>query len=272
VASDYFRTFGVPLVKGRDFNEADTEDAPRVAIINETMAHMYWPEKDPIGQRFHTEGLDGPTTEIVGVCRDYNVRTVGEAPRPFLHSPRSQRYNSFANIVVRTSGDPAAMVGSLRREFLELDSDLMFIDADAMPKLIEVTLLPVRMGAVLIGLFGILGMMLAAVGLYGVIAYSVARRTHELGLRMALGAKTADVIQMVIRQGMFMTLVGVVTGLMGAAVVSRVLSSQLYGVSALDPMSFGLAALLLVGVALFANYIPARRAAKVDPVIALRYE
>jgi len=272
VASDYFRTFGVPLVQGRDFSEADTEDAPKVAIINETMARMYWPEKDPIGQRFHTEGLDGPTTEIIGVCRDYNVRTVGEEPRPFLHSPRSQRYDSFANIVARTSGDPAALVGSLRREFLALDSDLMFIDADAMPKLIEVTLLPVRMGAVLIGLFGILGMMLAAVGLYGVIAYSVARRTHELGLRMALGAETADVIKMVVRQGMVITLLGVVTGLIGAAVVSRVLSSQLYGVSALDPISFGLAALLLVGVALLANYIPARRAAQVDPVIALRYE
>jgi putative ABC transport system permease protein len=164
------------------------------------------------------------------------------------------------------------MVGVLRRELLELDADLMFIDADAMTKLIEVTLLPVRMGAVLIGLFGILGMMLAAVGLYGVIAFSVARRTHELGLRMALGAKTADVIKMVIQQGMAITLLGVVTGLAGAAVVSRVLSSQLYGVSPLDPISFGSAALVLVGVALLANYIPARRAAKVDPVIALRYE
>jgi putative ABC transport system permease protein len=262
------------LIHGRDFNETDTADAARVAIINEAMARTYWPGENPVGKRFSTEELGGPTAEIVGVCRDYKVRTIGEEPRPYLHWARSQNYSSTAHLVVRTSSDPTATattVGHLRREASSMEPDLI-LEADTMSSLIRVTLLPVRMGAVLIGFFGILGMLLAAVGLYGVIAYSVSRRTHEMGLRMALGAETSDVTKMVIKRGMVIALVGVVFGLASASAVSQLLSSVLYGINAIDPISFGGAAVLLLSVALLANYIPARRAARVDPVVALRYE
>jgi putative ABC transport system permease protein len=155
---------------------------------------------------------------------------------------------------------------------LSMDPDLIFLEADTMPNVNAVTLLPVRMGAVLVGVFGLLGMVLASVGLYGVVAYSVSRRTHEIGLRMALGAETSNVLGMVVKQGMLVAMVGVALGLAGAAAVSRVLSSVLYDVSPIDPLSFGVAALLLLSVALAANLIPARRAARVSPVTALRYE
>jgi predicted permease len=272
VGPGYFRTFGIQLTEGRDFDDRDTDDSPQVAIINETMARTYWPTENAIGKRFHTDGLDGPTIEIVGVCRDYNVRTIGEEPRPYVHSAISQEYHASTNLVVRTDGDPAAMVGHLRQDMLDMDPDLVFTEADTMPSLIDVTLIPVRMGAVLIGLFGILGMMLAAVGLYGVIAYSVSRRTHEIGLRMALGAEAGDVLKMVFRQGMLIVLIGIALGSIGAAAVSRILSSVLYGISAVDPLSFGVASTVLLGVAFLANWLPARRAARIDPMIALRYE
>jgi predicted permease len=272
VGADYFETFGIPLLRGRDFDERDTEDSPRVAIINESMARTYWPGEDPVGKRFRVDDLDGPAVEIVGMCQDYSVRTIGDASRPYIHWARSQDYGSAVRLVARTEGDPAALVDRLRREMLTLEPDLVFTESDTMRSLIGVTLLPVRMGAVLIGLFGLLGMILASVGLYGVIAYSVSRRTHEMGLRMALGAATGDVLRLMLRRGLIVVLVGVVLGLAGAAIVSRVLSSVLYGMSAVDPLSFTVAVTVLVAVAALANYIPARRATRIDPVIALRYE
>jgi putative ABC transport system permease protein len=270
VGPDYFKTFGIDLIEGRDFNAADAEGPP-VAIINETMARTYWPDQSAVGQRYHTDGLDGPTVEIVGVCRDYDVRTVGDK-RSFLHTALNQQEFANANVVVRTPGDPATMVGRLRRELLAMEPNLVFLEADPMKQIAEVVLLPVSLGAILIGAFGILGMILAAVGLYGVVAYSVARRRHEIGLRMALGAETGKVLRMVIGQGMIIAVLGVVLGLIGGAAISRVLSVALYGVSPIDPVSFGAAAALLLGVALLANYIPAKRATQIDPIIALRYE
>ncbi len=272
IAANYFRTMGIPLVRGRDFSEVDEEDAPAVAIVNEALANLYWPGEDPIGKTFHTDGLNGPTTEIVGVSGNYKVRTVGEEPRPYVHFALSQQSSTNVNLLVRTHGDPATAVGNLRQGMLSMDPDLIFLKADTMPNVTAVMLLPVQMGAVLVGVFGLLGMVLASVGLYGVVAYSVSRRTHEIGLRMALGAETSNVLGMVVKQGMLVALVGVALGLAGAAAVSRVLSSVLYDVSPIDPLSFGAAALLLLGVALAANLIPARRAARVSPVTALRYE
>jgi predicted permease len=270
VGPNYFRTLGIPLIEGRDFNTADAEGPP-VAIINETMARTYWPDQNPVGQRYHTDSLDGPTVEIVGVCRDYDVRTVGDK-RPYLHQALNQQEFTRASVVVRTPGDPSTMVGRLRKELLAMEPNLIFLEANPMTKIIEVTLLPVSLGAVLIGTFGVLGMILAAVGLYGVIAYSVARRSHEIGLRMALGAETKEVLKMVIKQGMVIAAIGVALGLLGGAAVSRVLSVALYGVNPIDPWSFGAAAILLLSVALLANYIPAKRATRIDPIIALRYE
>jgi predicted permease len=272
VGPGYFKTIGIPLLEGRDLNDSDTEDAPRVAVINETMAQMYWPEESPIGERFHLYAPTGPSVEIVGVCRDYNVRTVGEDPRPYMHFSTTQSYSAHNNLLVRTTADPAHAVATLRREILAMDPDILFFESTTLASLIEITLVPVRMGAGLIGGFGVLGMMLAGVGLYGVIAYSVSRRTHELGLRMALGATTTDVIRMVLKKGMTVVLVGVGLGLLGSALLSRLLVSVLYDVSPLDPLSFGAASLVLLVVAAVANYLPARRATLVEPVVALRYE
>jgi len=270
VGPNYFRTLGVPLIEGRDFNSSDDEGPP-VAIINEALARTYWPDQSPVGQSYHTDGLDGPTVEIIGVCRDYDVRTVGDK-RPYLHTALNQEEFSSTNVIVQTPGDPATMVGRLRQELLAMEPNLIFLEADPMSQIAEVALLPVSLGAILIGAFGILGMILAAVGLYGVITYSVSRRSHEIGLRMALGAETGEVLKMVIRQVMVIAAIGVALGLAGGAAVSRVLSVALYGVNPIDPVSFGAAAILLLSVALLANYIPAKRATRIDPIIALRYE
>jgi predicted permease len=270
VGPNYFRTLGISLVDGRDFNAADVEGPP-VAIINETMARTYWPDQSPVGQSYHRDGLDGPTVEIIGVCQDYDVRTVGDK-RSYLHTALNQQEFTRASVVVRTPGDPSTMVGRLRQELLAMEPNLIFLEADSMTQIAEVALLPVSLGAILIGAFGVLGMILAAVGLYGVIAYSVSRRSHEIGLRMALGAETGEVLKMVIGQGMAIATVGVALGLAGGAAVSGVLSKALYGVSPIDPASFGAAAILLLSVALVANFVPAKRATRIDPIIALRYE
>lgn len=271
VGPHYFRTMGVPLLEGRDFNESDTEDSPRTAIVNETLARRYWPGETAVGKRFHQEGLDGPECEIIGVSRDYKVGTLGEAPRPYVHFARAQDPSTFANLVARTDGDPAVAVENLRREMLAMDPNLVFMEADTLRSIAAVTLLPVRLGALLVGVFGALGLLLAAIGLYGVIAFSVSRRTHEIGMRMALGAEARDVLGLILRQGMAVALVGVAVGTASAAALSRFLSSVLF-VSPVDPVSFAAPSILLLSVALSANYIPAHRAARADPVVALKHE
>ena len=272
VGTDYFKTFGIALLRGRDFSAVDQEDSPRVAIVNQAMARLLWPDSNPMGQRFHLESLDGPSYEIVGVARDYKVHTVGEAPRPYLHLARSQLYSSGTNLVARTRGDAAQLVATLRREMLALDPDLVFLESRTMLDKLAISLFPVRTGATLLAISAILALLLAAVGLYGVIAYSVSRRTREIGIRMALGARSWAVVRLVLRQGLVLALIGIGVGLVLASAASRVLSGLLYGVGAIDPLAFASAALLLLAVALLANYIPARRAARVDPMIALREE
>jgi predicted permease len=272
VGPDYFRTMGVGLLQGRGFNEMDTEDGPQVVIINETMAEKYWPGDNPIGERFRTGKLDGPEVEIIGVCQDYKVRTVGEEPRPYVHFSVTQSYSAHNNVLIRTVGDPAAAISTLRMEMLAMDPNLIFLEAETLSALMGITQIPLRMGAVLIGLFGVLGTALAAVGLYGVIAYSVSRRTREIGLRLAVGADGSDVVKMILRQGMSTVLVGVALGLAGAAAASQVLKTLLIGISPLDPVSFCATSVFLLSVALWANYMPARRATRVDPVVALRQE
>jgi predicted permease len=272
VGPNYFRTLGVGLLRGRDFHETDTPDGPLVAIINETMAKKYWPQDNPAGRRFRIHSIDGPEVEIVGVCQDYKVRTVGEDPRPYLHFSQTQYDFLHNNIMVQTTGQPAMAVATLRQEMLAMDPNLVFLEANTLPALTRITLIPIEMGAVLMGLFGILGMMLAAVGLYGVIAYSVSRRTHEIGLRLALGANASNVLKMVLKQGMFTGLVGVMIGLAGALPLSHLLSTVLVDVSPMDPLSLCAASVLLLSVALIANYIPARRATRVEPVTALRHD
>ena len=271
VGPGYFDVFRIPLVAGRAFTGNDDQDAPLVTIVNETFARRYWPGENPIGKRI-ARGRRGEWMEVVGVTRDHKVRTLGEDPRPYFHVPFAQSFEPFITAVVRTDGDAAAMVEQTRQLMLMLDSDLVFLEAKTMRENLEIMTFPVRMGAQLLSLFGFLALGLAAVGLYGVIAYVVSQRTHEIGLRMALGAESGDVLKLIVQQGMEIVAVGVLVGLLVAMGMTWLLSSFLYGVSAIDPITFGATSLVLIAVALVANLIPARRAAGVDPLIALRYE
>jgi ABC-type antimicrobial peptide transport system permease subunit len=206
----------------------------------------------------------------VGVVEDYKVDTPGEAPKPYLHLPMPER-SLFANFVVRTATPASGLVASLERELRTLDPDLVFLDTGTFGELADIRMLPIRVGAWLIGVFGVLALGLAAVGLYGVIAFSVSRRVREIGIRKALGAEHGSVVGMVLRRGMALVAVGGVIGAVLAGIGARILSSVLF-VGAFDPVSFGVAFLVLAGVAALANWIPARRAARVDPMVALRGE
>ena len=208
----------------------------------------------------------------MGVSRDHKVRTLGEEPRPYLHFARAQSPRRSTQILARTSGPAEAHLPALRDAILEVEPEIVFTEDSSASDIVEITLVPTRLGARLLGAFGGLALLLAAVGLYGVIAYAVSRRTHEVGLRMALGADASDVLAMILRQGMTLAVVGVVFGAVFAAVLARVLQALLYGVSSFDPLAYGLAALLLLAVAFAANLIPAWRASRVSPMAALRYE
>jgi len=264
----YFATIGVPILEGRDFTEQDTPDTPLVAIVNQTMARSYWPGESALGKRFRT-GFDGDEFEVIAVVGDHKVRTVGEDPRPYVHLARNQRRSTYAMVVARSAGEPEDLVGMLRDELRAMEPDLSS-GGSTVRESVEVSLLPVMLGAQMLAGFGALALSLAAVGLYGVIAYSVSRRVREIGIRVALGADRFGVIKLVVRRGMVLAVVGVVVGSIGAALLSGLLRGVLYGISALDPLAFLSAAALLLAVAFVANYIPAHRASRVDPLVALR--
>ena len=272
VEPDYFRTVGLTLLEGRSFTDADDENAPGVVIVNQAMARKYWPAKSPIGEQIYTDGFDEAPHEIVGLVRDYKVRSLGEAPRPYLHFARRQQPSRSVTVLARTSGPAAGALGPLRQAVLELEPDVAFSEEGTVTDLIRVTQLPTRIGAILIGAFGALALLLAAVGLYGVVAYSASQRTREMGVRAALGADRGDLMRLVVGQGMKLAAVGVGLGVLAAAAVTRVLTVLLYGISAVDSVAFGGAATVLLGVALVANLVPAMRVARVDPMRALRHE
>lgn len=273
VGEDYFEVTGIPLIHGRSFDDdIDQEGAPSVAIVNEALAELYWPGRNPVGERVYQNGIEGESTEIIGVSRNHKVRSLGEQPRPYVHFAQSQDPSSAIDIIARTSGPAELMLPAIRSEILAMEPEIVFTDEGAASEVVELTLLPTRLGARLLGAFGALALLLAAVGLYGVIAYAVSRRTREVGLRMALGAEAPTVMKMILRQGMVLALLGVGIGVVLAALVARVLQALLYGVSLLDPISYGIAVLVLLSVALAANLIPAWRASRVSPMAALRYE
>jgi len=274
-APGYFRAMGIPLLRGRDFAERDTKGAPAVAIINEVMAERYWPHQDPIGRRFTFGGYDPKNQqhyEVIGVVKAGKYRTLGEEPRPFIYQPYWQNYVPSVRLIVRTQGDNAAALSGLRRIVQELDPNLALYDVETMKQVMLLPLFPAHAAGLLLGVFGALALLLAMAGLYGVMSYLVAQRTHEVGIRMALGARAADVLKLIVGSGMRLTLVGVVIGLAGALAVTRLLSSLLYGIRPTDFATFAAVSLTLTVVAALASYIPARRAIKVDPVVALRHE
>ncbi len=268
VGPGYLETLSIPLIQGRDFSTADTPETPGVAIVNETMAREYWPDESALGKQFRT-AFDGDDYEVVGISGDHKVRTLGEEPRPLVQFARTQRRSTYAIVVARGAGDSSALAATLREELEAMAPDLSS-GPSTVRESVEVTLLPVTLGAQMLAGLGLLATVLAALGLYGVIAYSVSRRIREIGIRIALGADRLGVIKLVVRRGMVLAAVGVGIGSLAAAALSGVLASVLYGVSALDPVSFAGAGAFLLFVAFLANWVPARRAARVDPLVALR--
>jgi predicted permease len=272
VGLNYFSTMGMSLASGRDFAAADAASAPKVTIINEALAARLFPSEDALGKHLRDPNRDGVEYEIVGVAKDAAYRTLGEAPRAVLYRPYAQEYSSTMDLVVRTTGAPEPLIGALRREVTALDPNLPTNDLRTMREHVGATLAPVRMGTAALSAFGLLGLTLAAIGIYGVMSYAVARRTHEIGVRMALGAQGGDVLKLILRQGMFLTVTGAAIGLMLALGVTRLLTKFLYGVGSTEPITFAGVTLFLIAVALAACYLPARRATKVDPLVALRRE
>jgi predicted permease len=269
VDEDYFRALGLEIVAGRGIEFEDREQQRRVVVLTRSAATRFWPGEDALGQEFRLS-WEGTPFEVVGIVEDYKVNTPGEAPTPYLHLPLP-RSAMFANYVVRTRAPAAGLVRQFERELRVLDADLVFLETGALRSQADVRLFPIRAGAWLIGAFGVLALLMAAVGLYGVISYSVSRRVREIGVRKALGASTGSVIAMVFRQGMGLVIVGGVVGGVVAALGARALSGVLF-VEAFDPASFAVALGSLVTVAALANWIPARRAAGVEPMVALRSE
>ena len=271
---EYFRVMGVPLLRGREFSRADVASTPRVAIISEAMARTYFPNEDPIGRRiifgFPPDG-DAPR-EIVGIVGD--VRDVGlrQEPAAMMYVPYAQAPFWGAVVVTRSSLSLSSFADAVRRDANAIDKDLPVTDIAAMPDVVNASVAQPRFQTVLLGLFGALALILAAVGIYGVISFSVAQRTHEMGIRMSLGAQPAQVLRLVMGQGARMALVGIALGAAAALGLTRLMRSLLFGVSATDPLTFAAVAILLVAVALAACYVPARRAMRVDPMTALRHE
>jgi predicted permease len=272
VSPEYFATLGVPIVQGRNFSAADTPESPGVAIINEAMARKYWPNQDPLGKRFRATTYTGPQYEVVGVSVDYKVSTIGEAATPYVLYAVSQRPDSSQMIMGRTRGDASALVAAMRRELLALEPNVLFLDNQTMSTQVAATLLPAKAGAIGVSAVGVVAMLLASIGLYGVIAYSVARRTREIGIRMALGANRSAVVGLVMRQGLGIAAVGVAIGTLLSLGAAKAVAGALYGVSFVDPVAWLTATATLLTVATLANVIPARRASVVNPSIALRSE
>ena len=272
VALKYFETMSIPLLRGRDFTTQDREGAPGVIVINETFARRYFPDQDPLGKRLSLRGAEGPWLEVVGLARDGKYVTLGETSAPMVYQSILQRHETGMTLLIRTGGDPSNFAAGVRHEVQTIEKNLPVTNIRPMTELLNNSLFPARMGALLLGVFGLLALLLAAVGLYGVMSYSVARRTREIGIRMALGARGGDVLGLVLREGMALVAVGVLLGLGVALAVTRLLASFLYGVSTSDPLTFAGIAVFLTLIALAASFIPARRASRVDPMIALRYE
>lgn len=269
VGPNYFSLLEIPMIEGRDFTAEDTRNSPHVCIVNQTMAKRFWPGRSAIGQRV---GSSGGWWTVVGVAKDVKYHTMNESAEAFLYFPFLQDTSTDANILVKTSGDPMAMLGAVRRQVRALDPSATLLEEDDLAGLLKVSLFANRTAAAFAANLGLLGLLLAAIGLYGVLSYTVGQRTHEIGVRMALGARPLDVLRQVVGQGMRLVLSGAIIGLVAAFATGRLISSLLYGVSATDPLTFAGATILLAGVALAACFVPARRAMRVDPIVALRYE
>lgn len=271
VTPSYFETLHIPVIAGRAFTDSDRAMTSPVAVVNEAMAKHFWPNENALGKRFHFID-ETELRQIVGIVPNTIVNNIGEDPQPLIYLPITQDFSPFASLEVRTVGDPQSVVSGVRAQVQSLDPNLAITNVQTIGEVVDQGLWAPRMGAALLGLFGGLALILAAVGVYGVLSYSVTQQTHEIGIRMALGAQPLGVLKLVVGQGLKLAAAGLVVGLIGALVATRVLSSLLFNVSTHDPVTFIGVSLVLVATAALACYIPARRATRVDPIIALRYE
>lgn len=271
VGPHMLQTLQIPLVSGRDFTTSDIQGSQRVAIVNLAFANRYWPHQDAIGKKLHA---DEEWWTVVGVAQNSDFDSIGQKPEPFLYLPLFQDYERDVVIYARTAGDPLAVAGPVQDAVHSLDADLPLFNLTTLESRVELDTTTQRMGGVFVGGFGILALVLAGIGIYGVLAYTTRQRTHEIGIRMALGAEPRDVLRLVLRQGLALALIGLAIGLGASFVLTRALASadQLFGISATDPLTFIAVAILLLLVAFLACFIPARRAMRTDPMIALRYE
>ena len=271
ISARYFDTLGIPLLKGRTFTEADAETpAPRVAIVNETMARQLWPGENAVGRTFRF--FEGEPLEVVGVVRDVKAISLTESPSSMVYVPLVEAPKGPVTLFIHTAGDPGPMLVEARQLLRAMDNRIPLIYEKTVSDHMAFALWPSWMGALLLGSLGVVALVLAAMGVYGVMAYSVSQRTRELGIRMALGAQSWQVVQLVLRQGMALAAVGLAVGLIAAFGVTRLLRALLYGVNPSDPFVFFVVTIVLAAASLAACYFPARRAVKIDPVVALRFE
>jgi predicted permease len=270
----YFDTLRIPLLSGRAFSDADSESSQRVAIVNETMARQFWPKESAIGKRFSTAGDAGPFLEIVGVARDSKYRAIAEDPEPYFYLPLAQNFAAERTLQIRAPLPPETLISEVQHEVLALDAEAPIEEVQTMKDALNGTLgyFIFRLAASLAGAMGLLGLLLAVVGVYGVISYAATQRTQELGVRMALGASPRQILTLLLRQGAQLIAAGLAFGLLGAWLLTRVMAHMLVGVSASDPLTYISVAAMLSGITLLACWIPARRAMRVDPMVALRYE
>jgi putative ABC transport system permease protein len=275
IALDYFQTMHIPLIRGREFTERDGAKANPVVIINQTLARQIFPNEDPIGKHIKPGvSASGPEVmrEIVGIVGDVKHRHLWQKPDAECYVPYDQVPIGSMIVVARTAGDPMRLLPAVREQVHAIDAELPVYSAQTLEQYVSDSLAQRRFTSLLLGVFAGSGLLLAIVGLFGVVSYSVEQRTHELGVRAAFGAERRDILRLVLGYGMGMTAAGIVAGIIGTLALSRVLASELYGVSSTDPLTFAATALILLVVALVACYVPARRAMRVDPMVALRYE
>ncbi|MEK6301926.1 MAG: ABC transporter permease [Acidobacteriota bacterium] len=274
ISPEYFNAMGVPLITGRHFTDHDGPTSTGVAIVSESWARRFLPDEDPIGTRIKLGGRDStrPWLSIVGIAGDVRDTAVENDAKPCVYLPYPQFPSSAMSVVVRAGFDPKPLIPAIRDEVWAIDKDQPVTDIKTMDQYVADSVSPRRLNALLLGVFASLALVLASVGIYGVMAYSVTQRVHEIGIRMALGAQKTDVLRLVIGQGLVLTLIGMAIGSLAAVALTRAMKSLLFGVSATDPLTYAAVAAVLAGVALLACWLPARRAAKVDPMVALRCE
>ena len=271
VAPDYYRTLGISVLSGRQFDSSDREDSPKVAIINQAAARRFWPNQDPVGKRFRFFG-EPYVVQVVGVARDAKYNTLGEEATPYMYLPLIQTPSPALTLFFRSAGDPRIALGSVRERIQALDRNLPLTNVWPIGEVITQALWGAKFAAALLSIFAGLAMILAGIGVYGVVAYSVGQRVREIGIRMALGARREDILAMIVRQSSLSLVLGLGVGLIAAFALARMITTLLYGVSPGSPIPFALLPTLLALVGLAATYIPARRATKVNPIIALRQE